>query len=125
MLLSPNLIQHYKKSISLGTEASVGFKMKKTLVVLLAIFTLTTSTWPHKPSPDKRYVIRRGNLKSTLSSLDFKTMLNYLKMLQKQLNLETKKHFERNAKNEVEDLQVNPDEIQDLISRPLGVFRDF
>ena len=125
MLLSPNLIQHYKKSISLGTEASVGFKMKKTLVVLLAIFTLTTSTWPHKSSPDKRYIIRRGNLKSTLSSLDFKTMLNYLKMLQKQLNLETKKHLERNVKNEPAALQVNPDEIQDLISRPLGVFRDF
>ena len=52
-------------------------------------------------------------------------MLNYLKMLQKQLNLETKKHLERNAKNEPEALQVNPGEIQDLISRPLGVFRDF
>ena len=121
LLLSPNLIQHYKKSISLGTEASVGFKMKKTLVVLLTIFTLTTSTWPHKPSLDKRYVIRRGNhLRDDLSPLDFRTVLDYLKMLQKQINLETKKHFERIAKNE-----VNPDEIQDLISRPLGVFRDF
>ena len=90
---------------------------QETLVVLLTIFTLTLS-WPHKSS--KRYVIRRGNLGQDnlgSTSSDFRTiidMLNYLKSL-----------VERNGKIEPEALPVNPDEIQDLISRPLGVFRDF
>ena len=92
---------------------------QETLVVLLTIFTLTLS-WPHKSSPDKRYVIRRGNLGQDnlgSTSSDFRTiidMLNYLKSL-----------VERNGKIEPEALPVNPDEIQDLISRHLGVFRDF
>ena len=106
----------------LATEASVGFNMKQeTLVVLLTLFTVTLSL-PYKSSPDKRYVIRRGslgqdNLASTLGSSNFRTMfdmLNYLKSL-----------LEQNSKIEPEATPVNPDEIQDLISRPLGVFRDF
>ena len=92
---------------------------QETLIVLLTIFTLTLS-WPNKSSPDKRYVIRRGNLgQDNLGStpLDFRTiidMLSYLKSL-----------VERNGKIEPKALPVNPDEIQDLISKPLGVFRDF
>ena len=92
---------------------------QETLIVLLTIFTLTLS-WPNKSSPDKRYVIRRGNLGQDnlgSTSTDFKTiidMLNYLKSL-----------LERNSKIEPEAAPINPDEIQDLISRPLGVFRDF
>ena len=90
---------------------------QETLIVLLTIFTLTLS-WPNKSSPDKRYVIRRGNLGQDnfgSTSSDFRTiidMLNYLKSL-----------LERNGKIEPPDtLPVNPDEIQDLISRPFGVF---
>ena len=79
------------------------------LIILQAVFTLT-STWPHKSSPEKRYVIRRGNL----SQDNFKSTLINLKLL-----------LERNAKIEHEVLPVSPDEILNLISRPLGVFRDF
>ena len=92
---------------------------QETLIVLLTIFTLTLS-WPNKSSPDKRYVIRRGNLGQDnfgSTSSDFRTiidMLNYLKSL-----------LEQNSKIEPEATPVNPDEIQDLISRPLGIFRDF
>ena len=45
----------------ISREVSI-FKMSKKLVVLLAIFSCTYGADQYKPMPDKRYIVRRGEL---------------------------------------------------------------